>query len=262
MTVVLKTIPEILAWKSNVRKSTLAKTPREELSIGFVPTMGALHEGHEKLLEKARAENDLVVLSVFVNPTQFNNPEDLKNYPITWESDLATAEKLGIDVVFAPDKAELYPDGYKFRITENDLSLKYCGAHRPGHFDGVLSVLTKLFQLVSPQKAYFGEKDYQQLQLVQGLVNAFFMDLTIVPVPTLRETDGLAMSSRNRLLSPGDREKAPLLYKALSESSSCEIAKACLNSEGFKVDYIEEFNGRRLGAAYLGKVRLIDNVQI
>lgn len=262
MTLVLKTVSEILAWKSSLRKTSLSKTAPEQLSVGFVPTMGALHQGHEKLLEQARAENDLVVLSVFVNPTQFNNPDDLKNYPITWDSDLATAQRLGVDVVFAPTKAELYPDGYRYRISENDLSLKYCGAHRPGHFDGVLSVVAKLFQLISPQKAYFGEKDYQQLQLVQGLVSAFFMDLKVISVPTLRETDGLAMSSRNRLLSPSDREIAPFLFKALREAPSCESATNLLNSAGFKVDYVEEFNGRRLAAAYLGKVRLIDNVQI
>jgi pantoate--beta-alanine ligase len=262
MTIVLKTIPEILEWKTQIKRSRLDNPTGRNFSVGFVPTMGALHLGHEKLLRLARDENDLTVLSVFVNPTQFNNPDDFKNYPLTWEADLSVAERLGIDMVFAPTKSDLYPDEYKFRVSENSLSLKYCGAHRPGHFDGVLSVLMKLFHVVSPQRAYFGEKDFQQLQLVRGMVDAFFMDLQICSVPTLRETDGLAMSSRNRLLVPSDREKAPLLFKFLSESPSCDHARNLLNSAGFKVDYVEEFNGRRVAAATLGKVRLIDNVKI
>jgi pantoate--beta-alanine ligase len=231
-------------------------------SIGFVPTMGALHGGHESLLERARQENDLVVMSLFVNPTQFNNPDDFKNYPNTWDSDLAIATRNQVDGLLSLGTEDFYPDEYRYRVTENELSSRFCGAHRPGHFEGVLTIVMKLFNVVAPQRAYFGEKDYQQLKLVEGMVRAFFMNVQVIPVETVRESDGLAMSSRNRRLTEADRVKAPSFYQTLKIASSCEEARRQLSNQGFLVDYVEEYEGRRLGAAFLGPVRLIDNVKI
>lgn len=249
---VFKTPAELISWRKSLGSA----------SVGFVPTMGALHAGHESLLKKSKSENEFNVLSIFVNPTQFNNANDLEKYPATWDQDLKMAEAVGVDAVFYPNYASIYPDDYKFKVSENDFSNKFCGAHRPGHFDGVLSVVLKLFQIVNPDKAYFGEKDFQQLTLIQGMVKAFFLPIEIVPVPTLREKDGLAMSSRNVRLSAQDREKAPLIYKALRESKSAAEASAKLSQSGFKVDYVEDIQNRRLAAASLGEVRLIDNVEI
>ncbi|WP_295905533.1 pantoate--beta-alanine ligase [uncultured Bdellovibrio sp.] len=231
-------------------------------SIGFVPTMGALHEGHESLLKRAYDDNDFVVLSIFVNPTQFNDPNDLEKYPKTWEADLAMAERNGVDAIFYPKYSDMYPDNYRYKVTENEYSKLLDGAHRPGHFDGVLSVVMKLFNIVSPTKAYFGEKDFQQLTLIKGMVDSFFMNLEIVPVPTMREKDGLAMSSRNTRLSAEERAKAPAIYKAITESKSAEEAAIKLNSQGFVVDYVTDIGNRRFVAAKLGEVRLIDNVEI
>jgi pantoate--beta-alanine ligase len=229
--------------------------------IGFVPTMGALHAGHSSLLEKARAENDIVVLSIFVNPTQFNNPTDLERYPITVKEDLEMATAKGVDYVLHPGAKDMYPNGYKYRVIENEFSQVLCGAHRPGHFDGVLTVVMKLLQLVRPTHAYFGEKDFQQLSLIRGMVESFFMGIEIVPCPTVREADGLAMSSRNRLLSSSAREKAPYFTQVLKSMSDVTRARANLEEAGFTVDYIQEIDGRRYGAVVLDGVRLIDNVR-
>ncbi len=249
----------------------LLKTPQEakkelmkfkEKSIGFTPTMGALHAGHLSLIEKSLEENDISVVSIFVNPTQFDNPEDLKKYPVLLEKDLALLEELKVDFVFLPTYETLYPDNYAYQVQENEFSKKLCGAFREGHFTGVLTVVMKLLNIVAPTRAYFGEKDYQQLQLVKGMTEAFFMDVEIVPCPIVREKDGLAMSSRNLRLSKEERKRAPLLYKLLSSNKSDADVKLELKKNGFKVDYVETLNGRRFGAAYLGKVRLIDNVEI
>lgn len=231
-------------------------------SIGFVPTMGALHEGHLELIRRARRENDWVVVSIFLNPTQFNDAGDYHAYPGNLEKDSELAGKAGADVIFAPGKEELYPDDYRYRITETDLSRRFEGAHRPGHFDGVLTVVMKLFNLVRPDRAYFGEKDYQQLRLIEGMVKAFFLAVKIVPVPTVRETDGLAMSSRNALLSKEGRQRAPVFHHSLVEHSAVEEARASLVSQGITVEYIEDYQNRRLGAVVIDNVRLIDNVPI
>lgn len=231
-------------------------------SIGFVPTMGALHAGHEELLKRAREENDHVVLSIFVNPTQFNDANDLAKYPKTWEQDLKIAEVNGVTAVFYPKYADMYPDNYRYKITEHEYAMLLDGAHRPGHFDGVLSVVMKLFNIVSPARAYFGEKDFQQLSLVQGMVESYFMDLEVIPVPTVREADGLAMSSRNTRLTSEQRQKAPAIYKAITQSTSAEEAAETLTAQGFAVDYVTDIGQRRFVAAKLGEVRLIDNVQI
>lgn len=230
--------------------------------VGFVPTMGALHQGHADLLRQARKECDIVVLSIFVNPTQFNDPKDLEKYPSTWESDLKLAEECGVNAIFFPKYADMYPDNYRYKVIENEFSKLLCGKDRPGHFDGVLSVVMKLFNIVSPQVAFFGEKDFQQLTLIQEMAEAFFMNVKIVPVPTVREADGLAMSSRNVRLTAEERTKAPLIYKTITTSSNAAEASEKLTAAGFKVDYVTDIGSRRFVAAHLGTVRLIDNVKI
>lgn len=231
-------------------------------TVGFVPTMGALHEGHATLLRQARTQCDQVILSIFVNPTQFNDAKDLERYPRTFEADQAIAAREGAHAIFFPTFDDLYPDHYLYEVQEKKWSRMFCGAHRPGHFNGVLTVVLKLFNLVQPDYAFFGEKDYQQLRLIQDMVKAFFLKVKIVPVSTLRESDGLAMSSRNIRLTPEERKKAPLFYQCLKNSSTAEAARLQLEELGFKVDYIEDWEDRRLGALYLGAVRLIDNVKI
>lgn len=234
-------------------------------TTGFVPTMGALHDGHLSLLARARADNEQAWASIFVNPAQFNERTDLATYPRPLEEDLAKLRAGGCDLVFLPRAQDIYPDGYRYRVTENELSRRFCGAGRPGHFDGVLTVVLKLLMLVRPTRAYFGEKDYQQLQLVEGMARAFFLDTEIVPGPLVREPDGLAMSSRNRLLTPPDRERAPDLHRVLAESvaagrSTAETGSALANA-GFDVEYVADHDRRRLAAVRIGQVRLIDNVE-
>jgi pantoate--beta-alanine ligase len=230
-------------------------------TVGFVPTMGALHAGHRALLERARAENDRVVLSIFVNPTQFNDPGDLARYPRTLEADLALAEGLA-DCVFAPPADEFYPDHYRFRVTETDLSRRWEGAHRPGHFDGVLTVVLKLLNLMQARRAYFGQKDWQQLELVRGMARALFLSTEIVACPTVRDPDGLALSSRNRRLSETGRTRAAVFPRILREARDPGHATVALTSEGFEVDYVDEHDGVRIGAVRLENVRLIDNARI
>ncbi len=246
----------MLEWRTE--RALLDLTP---LSIGFVPTMGALHAGHRSLLEQARAENDRVVLSIFVNPTQFDEPADLLGYPQTLEADLGLATGLA-DHVLVPDTVEMYPDEYLYRVTESDLSWRLEGAHRPGHFDGVLTVVLKLLNLVRPHRAYFGEKDRQQLELVREMVQAFFLPVEIVPCPTVRDPDGLALSSRNRRLSPAGRERAAAFPRILREAASPSAAAEALDTAGFGVDYVEDRKGVRLAAVRLERVRLIDNVRL
>lgn len=243
-----------------------AARSRIDTGIGFVPTMGALHAGHAMLLDRSRRENEHTVLSIYVNPTQFNNPEDFANYPETLESDLAIAKKLGVSSVLLPRYTELYPDNFRYRVDETEFSRALCGAHRPGHFTGVLTVVMKLLNLVRPDRAYFGEKDFQQLTLVQGMVDAFFMPVDIVAVPTVRDTDGLALSSRNSRLTPEARLHAPRFSRALNLRCSDAEVIALLQKEGFEVDYIETRGGRRYGAVVMEcngyTVRLIDNVSV
>ncbi len=189
-----------------------------ESSIGLVPTMGALHRGHARLLETARRENDLVVASIFVNPTQFDRKEDLENYPVTMEEDLRVCDNCGVDLVFAPAASEMYPEYPDAPVTFVDipaLTAHLCGAHRPGHFRGVATVVLKLLNIVQPHRAYFGEKDAQQLAVIRRMVADLNVPVTIVPVSTVREEDGLALSSRNKHLTPEQRAIAPLLSRAL-----------------------------------------------
>lgn len=251
MTVLLQSIEEMRSWRA-----------QRTGSVGFVPTMGALHVGHGELLKKSVNENQQTVLSIFVNPTQFNDPKDFENYPTTWTQDFEMAQNLQVDAVFAPTRQLLYPDHYRYRLTELDFSKSLCGAHRPGHFDGVLTIVMKLFSLVRPTRAYFGEKDHQQLKLIQGMVAAFFLDVEVVPVPTVRDIDGLAMSSRNRRLSGDQRQLAPLLHRVLCDAKTAEQAIHLLSESGFRVDYVTDLGTRRYAAAFLGETRLIDNVEI
>jgi pantoate--beta-alanine ligase len=245
----------------SVKDWILIRRSLKDQSLGFIPTMGALHAGHLELVKKSLSENTLTMVSVFVNPTQFNDPKDYEKYPIQVEQDIELLRGLGVNYVFLPQYSEIYADQYRYQVTEKELSHILCGAHRPGHFDGVLTVVLKLLNLAQAQRAYFGEKDFQQLSLIQGMVEAFFIPTQIIAHPTVREVDGLAMSSRNVRLSPEDRRKSVLFPKILKDATSCESARAELERNGFIVDYIEERFGRRLGAVRLGDVRLIDNVQ-
>ena len=247
------------------------KATRDSLagSLGFVPTMGALHEGHLALARTALESHDHALVSIYVNPTQFDNPEDLKKYPVTLESDCRMLEEIGVEFVFAPTYPDLYPDGYVYRMTETEDSAVLEGAHRPGHFDGVLTVVLKLLNLAGAEAAYFGEKDFQQLKLVSGMAHALHHPTKITACPTVREPDGLAMSSRNRRLNPAQRALATDWARLLADLSlSCEEVKTRLEDLGFSVDYIVERWGRRLGAGRVPaldggpEIRLIDNVAL
>ena len=231
-------------------------------TVGFVPTMGALHAGHASLFQAARRDCAVALASVFVNPTQFDEKSDFDLYPRMLDQDCALMDQAGIDVVFAPSVAEMYPNGTRYVVTETQFSRELCGAHRPGHFDGVLTVVLKLLRIADAERAYFGEKDYQQLQLIRGLCTAFFLPTVIVPCPTVRETDGLAMSSRNARLTPAERALAPKFHHVLASASTAPAANAELVAAGFAVDYVEDRESRRYGAVRLGPTRLIDNVPL
>ena len=235
-------------------------------SVGFVPTMGALHAGHQSLVDTSLRGTDHTIVSIYVNPTQFNNANDLTNYPDTLTEDLEQLQKQGVSAVFRPDYALLYPDDFAYLVDENQLSKLLCGEQRPGHFTGVLTVVMKLLNLVKPDKVFFGEKDYQQYLLVKGMAKAFFLDSEIIACPIVREEDGLAMSSRNLNLSDCDRKKAPAFHEILRTSTDDDQAKEKLAAAGFEVDYVESKSGRRFGAVVMGDektpVRLIDNVAL
>jgi pantoate--beta-alanine ligase len=250
MTQVFKAVAEWLEFKKTIVGQ----------SLGFVPTMGALHSGHLSLMQQSLKENDLTMVSIFVNPTQFNDPKDLLKYPRTPEKDLEMIQSMGVPFLLMPEQHELYAEGYRYQVSENVESRVLCGAHRPGHFDGVLTVVLKLLNLTQATRAYFGEKDFQQLTLIRGMVDAFFIPTQIIGCPTLRESDGLAMSSRNVRLNEDQRRLAPEFFKALKESSTPDEARVRLEGHGFEVDYVEDRYQRRLSAVRLGEVRLIDNV--
>jgi len=247
---------DINAWRRERASRSATGT------VGFVPTMGALHRGHVSLVERSVRENSATIVSIFVNATQFNESADLANYPRTLEQDLAVLECEGVDYVLLPRHEQLYPDGYRYRVVETECAATLEGVHRPGHFDGVLTVVLKLLQLAAADRAYFGEKDWQQLHLIRGMADAFFLPTSIVACPTVRESSGLAMSSRNARLEARDVDRAATLYRALSESPSAAAAREMLEAEGFHVDYVEDRDARRLAAVRLGGVRLIDNVSL
>ncbi|HEY7795543.1 MAG TPA: pantoate--beta-alanine ligase [Gaiellaceae bacterium] len=229
-------------------------------TVGFVPTMGALHAGHEALIAAARAECDTVVVSLFVNPAQFDEGTDLAAYPRDEARDAAVADASGADLLFAPEPAEMYPAGFQTWVEVEELGRILEGVHRPGHFRGVATVCLKLFNIVRPDRAYFGQKDAQQVAVVRRLVRDLNLDLTVRAVPTVRDPDGLALSSRNARLSPVERAAALALPRALSTRDPA-AAKAALN--GLDVDYVEvaDFDPPVLAAAVrVGSTRLIDNV--
>lgn len=238
------------------------KYSSENKKVGFVPTMGALHEGHVSLFNKSVTENDDTIVSIYVNKTQFNDPSDYNNYPRNIEKDIELLEKNGVDVLFLPTYEEIYADNYNYRITENSLSKILCGKTRKGHFEGVLTVVLKLLNLIHPAKAYFGEKDYQQYLLIKKMCEAFFINTEIFSCPTVREIDGLAMSSRNLLLTNQERKIAANFYRLLKQENDINKVKIELEKLGFGIDYIEDIDQRRFGAVFLGKVRLIDNVEL
>lgn len=230
--------------------------------VGFVPTMGHLHAGHVQLCQRARAENEISVVSIFINPTQFNEQQDFAKYPRTIEEDMALLKEQKIDYLFSPDQAALYPDQYEVKVMENNLSEMLEGAYRPKHFEGMLTIVLKLLNLVQPTRAYFGEKDYQQLLLVKKMVDALFVPTEIISCETVRNDKGLALSSRNSRFDDDHLLKASMFYQILSSQLSCHAIIEKLQSLDFKVDYIQEEWGRRLGAVWLNDVRLIDNVPI
>ena len=272
---IIKTIDEL---RANLKKSKI-----EGKSIGLVPTMGYLHEGHASLIRKARSENDIVVVSDFVNPIQFGPNEDLLTYPRDLEADSKICEEIGVDYIFAPEASEMYQDRKVF-VDIEDMSDHLCGAKRPGHFRGVLTVCSKLFNITGANRAYFGQKDAQQVAIIKKLVSDLNIPIEIIPCPIIREEDGLALSSRNTYLSKEERKAALCLSKAIfageklaKDGGSVEEVigkmKEIIDSEELsKIDYISvvdlktmedasDFDGARLVAiaVYIGKTRLIDN---
>ncbi len=263
---------------------------REDLGagVGIVPTMGALHEGHLELVRRARAGNARVIATIFVNPAQFNRRDDLASYPRDEARDAAALAALGVDLLFAPPVEEIYPAGFQTRVGVPGLSDCLCGATRPGHMDGVATVVAKLLLQSAPDRAYFGQKDYQQLLIVTRMARDLDIPVEIVGVPTVREPDGLALSSRNLLLTAEQRARAPALYRLLTELAGAlgggRKAAAALLKQGVeslreagydKVDYLDlraadtlealeraDRPARLLAAAWLGEVRLIDNVAV
>ena len=255
-------------------RGALEAPRRDGVSIGLVPTMGALHAGHVALLRAAREATDLVVMSLFVNPSQFDAADDLARYPRTEEADLEVAESEGVDLVFTPSADELYPAGFDTWVEPGALATVLEGAARPGHFRGVATVCTKLFAIVRPTVAYFGQKDAQQVAVVRRLVSDLDLDLRIEAVPTVRDPDGLALSSRNRFLSTGERTAALALPRALdagraahaSGSDPVAATRAVLDAErALSADYVAvaDFDVPTLVAAVrIGGTRLIDNIRL
>ncbi len=220
-------------------------------NIGFVPTMGALHKGHASLIEKAKKDNDAAIISIFVNPTQFTAGEDYYSYPRDIEKDKTTASEIGVDYLFLPSADEMYPEGYKTFVNVEDITEPLCGKFRLGHFKGVATVVLKLFNIIKPHRAYFGEKDYQQLLVIRRMARDLNLDIEITNMPTIREGDGLAMSSRNRYLNQKEMVSAAVIYKALkisqemvkdsermSKNIITEMERVIKSEDGIKIDYI------------------------
>jgi pantoate--beta-alanine ligase len=241
---------------------TIAELTESDGIVGLVPTMGALHAGHVRLIEEARAASDTLVASVFVNPAQFGNGEDLALYPRDLDRDAAIAEECGVDVLFAPDADELYPRGFATWVVPEGVAEGLEGDARPGHFRGVATVCLKLFNIVRPQHAWFGRKDAQQVAVLKQLVRDLNLGVEIRVVDTVRDADGLALSSRNARLSPDERERALAIPRALATRDADE-ARAVLAAAGVEPDYVAvaDFDGPTLAiAATVGSTRLIDNV--
>lgn len=263
-----------------------AQARRDKRQIGFVPTMGALHEGHLSLVAQAGKECDLLVVSIFVNPIQFGPQEDFNAYPRDFEKDAQLLAPYNVDVLFAPQAAEMFPEGFSSQIEVKGLTEMLCGQSRSGHFAGVTTVVAKLFNLVQPDKAFFGAKDYQQQLVIRKMAKDLNFPVEIVTLPTVRENDGLAMSSRNRYLSPEERKAATILYRALllakeALAKGTDPIKVRQQIEGFigqeplaRVDYVAVVDPMTLAdvskcgkclvalAVYIGKTRLIDNLVV
>ena len=278
---------EVLRSISEIREK-VQQWKNNGLSVGFVPTMGYLHAGHKSLIEKAASENDRVVVSVFVNPKQFDNANDLETYPSNLQGDKKLAEEAGGNIIFAPTAAEMYPDGFATLVDTEGLDKELCGATRPGHFRGVCTVVTKLFLIVAPDRAYFGEKDFQQLAIIKRFTKDLNIPVEIIGCPIVREEDGLAMSSRNAKLSEDERRKALIIIEALNiikemvyqgttdvEKLKKEAVRKISTMDIAKVDYFEIVDPDTLEkidvvkekalaatAVFIGKTRLIDNMII
>lgn len=256
-------------------------------TIGVVPTMGALHQGHLSLARAARAQCDRVIVTIFVNPMQFNDPDDLKNYPRTEQEDARKLESIGVDLIYVPDPDQIYPEGFATTVSVSGLTDMLCGESRPGHFDGVATVVSKLFLQTAADYAFFGEKDYQQLQIVRRMAADLDIPIEVIGCPTIREEDGLAMSSRNLLLSDRSRVYAPVLAEVMDTLRNqlragaampdvLPEAQARIMAAGFnKIDYLElragddlrlldcaQPDARLFAAAWLAGVRLIDNIAV
>ena len=274
---------------SDSMQKLMLQTKLLKKTIGFVPTMGALHEGHLSLMKKARKENDIVVVSIFVNPTQFGPKEDLKKYPRPWKQDKKLCEDLNIDYIFKPDAKRFYETPYLTSVKVEKITNILCGKSRPNHFRGVTTVVTKLFNIVQPDKAYFGQKDYQQSQVIRTMVRNLNMPVRIKVMPIIREKDGLALSSRNQYLSEEERSRALNLYSTLLYGKKLysegltnpknlhlrmyRFLQRSINKRKDKIDYLEIRNAQTLGiakehhtkivialAVFIGKTRLIDNI--
>ena len=231
-------------------------------SIGFVPTMGNLHAGHASLFAASKLVNNYTVASLFVNPTQFNRPDDFIHYPRTLEADLDLLAEAGVDYCLIPSEQAIYADNYRYQLQETTLCQLMEGKHRPGHFNGVLTVVMKLLNLVKPQRAYFGEKDYQQYLLIRDMAKAFFMDVAIKACPTIREASGLAYSSRNNRLNQTQRQEAEKFARIFHQQKSRDALLAELSSNNIQVEYLEEYQNRRFAAVLIGDIRLIDNYSL
>ena len=275
-----------MAGAKGPRRMEIAGARAGRPRVGLVPTMGALHAGHRRLIDIARAECDVVVVSIFVNPTQFDREDDLLKYPRTLESDIQLCASSGVDVVFTPGAAEMYPAPLNCTIDVGRIADHLCGPHRPGHFRGVATVVMKLLQIAQPDRAYFGQKDAQQLAVIRHLVSDLNVPVEIVGVPTVRETDGLALSSRNQRMGPEERRAAPVLYEALEVArqqiasgvtSVAQIREAATGiieqRPGVKLEYLEIVDPGEMqpvervdgpvvvaGAIWVGGTRLIDNL--
>ncbi|MEL6418125.1 MAG: pantoate--beta-alanine ligase [Pseudomonadota bacterium] len=279
-------IAPIIRTLAELRSLTRAGQMAGE-TIGVVPTMGALHDGHLSLVAAAKEQTDRVIVTIFVNPKQFNSSEDLANYPRTEEEDARKLERFAVDAVYVPYGEQMYPDGFATSVSVEGLTDVLCGAHRPGHFDGVATVVTKLFLQTSADKAFFGEKDFQQLQVVRRLARDLDIPIEVVGCPTIREIDGLAMSSRNLLLSDRARVKAPRLFEVMEDiaeglqngGAAADLMPdgvSKLQAAGFtEIDYLElracdtldlldrpTRSARLFAAAWLAGVRLIDNIDV
>ncbi len=276
---IIRTLPEL--------RALTRQWHREGATIGVVPTMGALHQGHLSLARAARADCDRVIVTIFVNPKQFNNPDDLKNYPRTEHEDAKKLAPIGVDVIYVPDGEQMYPDGFATNVSVSGLTDVLCGAHRPGHFDGVATVVAKLFGQTAADRAYFGQKDWQQLQVVTRMARDLDIDIEVIGCLTIREEDGLAMSSRNLLLSDRARIHAPKLAEVMEDmaealraggsmSALMPDAEKRLKAAGFtEIEYLDlrdaasliqhdKLTGecRLFAAAWLAGIRLIDNIAV